>query len=85
MIKKIIICILSIAVITLSLLLYYEKEDKRYISKISEKYQHIDHMIDDITKAKIDLLSNANKNLVFDKLLINLLRRWEPWIMKIQM
>ena len=37
MIKKIIICILSIAVITLSLLLYYEKEDKRYISKISEK------------------------------------------------
>ena len=56
-----------------------------HISKISEKYQHIDHMIDDITKAKIDLLSNANKNLVFDKLLINLLRRWEPWIMKIQM
>lgn len=46
-----------------------------HISKISEKYQHIDHMIDDITKAKIDLLSNANKNLVFDKLLINLLRR----------
>lgn len=49
-----------------------------HISKISEKYQHIDHMIDDITKAKIDLLSNANKNLVFDKLLINLLRRGEP-------
>ena len=48
-----------------------------HISKISEKYQHIDHMIDDITKAKIYLLSNANKNLVFDKLLINLLRRWE--------
>ena len=46
-----------------------------HISKISEKYQHIDHMIDDITKAKIDLLSNANKNLVFDKLIINLLRR----------
>ena len=46
-----------------------------HISKISEKYQHIDLMIDDITKAKIDLLSNANKNLVFDKLLINLLRR----------
>ena len=54
-----------------------------HISKISEKYQHIDHMIDDITKAKIDLLSNANKNLVFDKLLINLLRRWEKWIMKL--
>lgn len=60
-----------------------KQEDKEYksvifdehISKISEKYQHIDHMIDDITKAKIDLLSNANKNLVFDKLLINLLRR----------
>ena len=60
-----------------------KQEDKEHksvifdeqISKISEKYQHIDHMIDDITKAKIDLLSNANKNLVFDKLLINLLRR----------
>ncbi|MBQ3142715.1 MAG: hypothetical protein IJB82_04340 [Bacilli bacterium] len=37
MIKKIIICILSIAVISLSLLLYYEKEDKRYISKVTEK------------------------------------------------
>ena len=37
MIKKIIICILSIAVITLSLLLYYEKEDKRYISTLREK------------------------------------------------
>ena len=45
------------------------------ITKISNKYDHIDHMINDITKAKIDLLSNANKNLVFDKLLINLLRR----------
>lgn len=45
------------------------------ISMISNKYEHIDQMINDITKAKIDLLSNANKNLVFDKLLINLLRR----------
>ena len=60
-----------------------KKEDKEHISyffddlisKISNNYSHIDHMIDDITKAKIDLLSNANKNLVFDKLLINLLRR----------
>ena len=48
-----------------------------HINKIAEKYQHIDYMIDDITQAKIDLLSNANKNLVFDKLLINLLRRWD--------
>jgi len=46
------------------------------ISLIANKYSHIDKMIDDITNAKIDLLSNANnKNLVFDKLLINLLRR----------
>ena len=37
MIKKILIFVLSIAVIILSILLYYEKEDKRYISKISEK------------------------------------------------
>lgn len=60
-----------------------KKEDKTHISyffddlisMISNKYEHIDQMINDITKAKIDLLSNANKNLVFDKLLINLLRR----------
>lgn len=59
------------------------KEDTHYkphfygeeIVLISKNYQHIDTMIEDITKAKIDLLSNANKNLVFDKLLINLLRR----------
>ena len=67
-----------------------KKEDKTHvsfffddlISMISSKYEHIDQMINDITKAKIDLLSNANKNLVFDKLLINLLRRWELWTMK---
>lgn len=60
-----------------------KKEDSNYISEffdeeismISKSYSHIDHMINDITNAKIDLLSNANKNLVFDKLLINLLRR----------
>lgn len=60
------------------------KEDKLYEPKffkeeiicISGAYNHIDYMIDDVTKAKIDLLSNANKNLVIDKLLINLLRRW---------
>ena len=60
-----------------------KKEDPQHVSyffdelinKISKNYSHIDYMIDDITKAKIDLLSNANKNLVFDKLLINLLRR----------
>ena len=60
-----------------------KKEDSNYVSNffdkqisdISKNYDHIDHMINDITKAKIDLLSNANKNLVFDKLLINLLRR----------
>lgn len=60
-----------------------KKEDDNYISKffdeeismISKSYVHIDYMINDITNAKIDLLSNANKNLVFDKLLINLLRR----------
>lgn len=60
-----------------------KKEDTEYqsnffdeqINKISKSYEHIDHMIYDITQAKIDLLSNANKNLVFDKLLINLLRR----------
>lgn len=60
-----------------------KKEDENYtsfifdeiIKELSENYEHIDHMIDDITKAKIDLLSNANKNLAFDKLLINLLRR----------
>lgn len=45
------------------------------INEIAKNYQHIDHMINDITNAKIDLHSNANKNLVFDKLLINLLRR----------
>ena len=45
------------------------------ISTLSKNYNNIDHMIDDITQAKIDLLSNANKSLVFDKLLINLLRR----------
>ena len=59
------------------------KEDSHYIphfyknqiSKISKSFKHIDHMINDITNAKIELHSNANKNLVFDKLLINLLRR----------
>ncbi len=50
---------------------FYSKE----IRLIAQNYQHIDQMIEDITKAKIDFLSNANKNLVFDKLLINLLRR----------
>lgn len=45
------------------------------ILKISKAYNHFDYMINDITNAKIDLVSNANKNLVFDKLLINLLRR----------
>ena len=62
-----------------------KQEDETYIShfydeqtnKISKNYKNIDHMIDDITQAKIDLLSNANKSLAFDKLLINLLRRWE--------
>lgn len=60
-----------------------KKEDKAFISpffekqisKISNNYKNIDHMINDITQAKIDLLSNANKSLAFDKLLINLLRR----------
>ena len=60
-----------------------KKEDNDYvphfyeakINKIATNYQHIDHMINDITNSKIDLHSNANKNLVFDKLLINLLRR----------
>lgn len=60
-----------------------KQEDETYISnfydeqtnKISKNYKNIDHMIDDITQAKIDLLSNANKSLAFDKLLINLLRR----------
>lgn len=62
-----------------------KKEDSEYklnffneeILKISKAYNHFDYMINDITNAKIDLVSNANKNLVFDKLLINLLRRWE--------
>ena len=60
-----------------------KQEDKTHVSKffdeqistLSKNYNNIDHMIDDITQAKIDLLSNANKSLVFDKLLINLLRR----------
>lgn len=60
-----------------------KKEDSEYklnffneeILKISKAYNHFDYMINDITNAKIDLVSNANKNLVFDKLLINLLRR----------
>ena len=60
-----------------------KKEDKSYdssffdlpITEISNKYDHIDDMINDITSAKIDLLSNANKNLVFDKMLIQILRR----------
>lgn len=60
-----------------------KKEDNEYklnffneeILKISKAYNHFDYMINDITNAKIDLVSNANKNLVFDKLLINLLRR----------
>lgn len=59
------------------------KEDNSYeplffkeeIIAISKAYMHIDYMINDITTAKIELLSNANKNLVIDKLLINLLRR----------
>ncbi len=62
-----------------------KKEDSEYklnffneeILKISKTYKQFDYMINDITNAKIDLVSNANKNLVFDKLLINLLRRWE--------
>ena len=62
-----------------------KQEDETYIShfydeqtlKISKNYKNIDHMINDITQAKIDLLSNANKTLAFDKLLINLLRRWD--------
>ena len=62
-----------------------KKEDSEYklnffneeILKISKAYNHFDYMINDITNAKIDLVSNANKNLVFDKLLIILLRRWE--------
>ena len=37
MIKKITYPILILIIITLSLLLYYEKEDKRYISKVTEK------------------------------------------------
>ena len=60
-----------------------KKEDNSYesmffdkqITLLSKNYERLDHMIEDITNAKIDLLSNANKNLVFDKLLINLLRR----------
>ena len=60
-----------------------KKEDSEYklnffneeILKISKAYNHFDYMINDITNAKLDLVSNANKNLVFDKLLINLLRR----------
>ena len=60
-----------------------KKEDSEYklnffneeILKISKTYNHFDYMINDITNAKMDLVSNANKNLVFDKLLINLLRR----------
>ena len=60
-----------------------KKEDQQYeleffneeISLIAKKYQYIDQMIFDITTAKIDLLSNANSNLLFDKLLINLLKR----------
>ena len=59
------------------------KEDDSYVPHfyksqviiISKIFKHIDHMISDITNAKIELHSNANKNLVFDKLLINLLRR----------
>lgn len=46
-----------------------------YIQNIANKYSNIDKAISDITIAKLDLLSNANKNLVFDKLLINLTRR----------
>ena len=60
-----------------------KKEDANYVSEffdeylenIKNKYNRIDLMIGDITKAKIELLSFANKNLVFDKLLINLTRR----------
>lgn len=44
------------------------------ITNISANYKNIAHMIEEITRAKIDLLSNANNNLVFDRLLINLLR-----------
>lgn len=45
------------------------------ITLVSKNFKNIDYMINDITQAKIDLLSNANKSLTFDKLLINLLRR----------
>lgn len=60
-----------------------KQEDSSFVSHffdeevnlVSKEYKNIYHMINDITQAKIDLLSNANKKLVFDKLLINLLRR----------
>ena len=60
-----------------------KKDDNEYelkffteeITNIAKSFTRIDTMIEDITKAKLDLISNANKNLVFDKLLINLLRR----------
>lgn len=54
---------------------YEVKFFKEQIELLSKNYEHLDHMIYDITNAKIDLLSNANKQLTFDKLLINLLRR----------
>lgn len=58
------------------------QEDEQYqslffnesISKIAKKYQNLEQMINEINIAKVNLLSNANKSLVFDRLLINLLK-----------
>lgn len=54
---------------------YQSKFFDELITKIANQYQNIDQMIGDITSAKIDLLSNANKALVFDKMLIQILGR----------
>lgn len=54
---------------------YQPKFLKEHILEIKENYKHLEKMITDITNAKVALLSNANKNLVFDKLLINLIDR----------
>lgn len=45
------------------------------ITKLSLNFNNIESMINDITIAKTSLISNTNKQLLFDKLLISLLRR----------
>lgn len=45
------------------------------ITNLSKNCTALNEMINDVSFAKVSLLSNANEKLIFDKLIINLLRR----------